>query len=68
MNYPSYDKKGYSIGSGAIESAHRTVVQKRLKLAGQCWSLEGVQCVLSLSVLSMSGKWNLIRNAIRDAA
>lgn len=35
MNYPKYDKQGNSIGSGAIESAHRTVIQKRLKLAGQ---------------------------------
>lgn len=34
MNYPEYDRKGYYIGSGAIESAHRTVIQKRLKLAG----------------------------------
>lgn len=68
MNYPKYDKKGYYIGSGAIESAHRTVVQKRLKLAGQRWSLEGAQHVLNLRVLRMSGKWNLIRNAIRDAA
>lgn len=68
MNYPKYDKKGYYIGSGAIESAHRTVIQKRLKLAGQRWSMEGAQHVLNLRVLRMSGKWNLIRNAIRDAA
>jgi hypothetical protein len=26
------------IGSGAIESAHRTVVQKQMKLSGQYWS------------------------------
>lgn len=68
MNYHKYDKKGYYIGSGAIESAHRTVVQKRLKLAGQRWSMEGAQHVLNLRVLRMSGRWNLIRNAIRDAA
>lgn len=68
MNYPAYDKKGYYIGSGAIESAHRTVVQKRLKLAGQRWSKEGAQHVLNLRVMRMSGRWNLIRNAIQDAA
>lgn len=68
MNYPEYDKKGYYIGSGAIESAHRTVVQKRLKLAGQRWSREGAQHVLNLRVMRMSGKWNLIRNAIQHAA
>lgn len=68
MNYPAYEKKGYYIGSGAIESAHRTVIQKRLKLAGQRWSIEGAQQVLNLRVMRMSGKWNLIRDAIREAA
>lgn len=68
MNYPAYEKKGYYIGSGAIESAHRTDIQKRLKLAGQRWSIEGAQQVLNLRVMRMSGKWNLIRDAIREAA
>jgi hypothetical protein len=68
MNYQAYEKKGYYIGSGAIESAHRTVIQKRLKLAGQRWSIEGAQQVLNLRVMRMSGKWNLIRDAIREAA
>jgi len=68
MDYPSYDQKGYYIGSGAIESAHRTVIQKRLKLSGQRWTMEGAQRVLNLRVLKMSGKWNVVRNAIRTAA
>lgn len=68
MDYPAYDEKGYYIGSGAIESAHRTVVQKRLKLAGQRWSMVGAQHVLNLRVLRMSDRWNLIRDTIREAA
>lgn len=68
MDYPAYDKKGYYIGSGAIESAHRTVIQKRMKLAGQRWSKAGAQHVLNLRVIKMSGKWNVIRDAIRTAA
>lgn len=68
MNYPLYDKLGYYIGSGAIESAHRTVVQKRLKLSGQRWTMEGAQRVLNLRVLKMSGKWNMVKQAIRQAA
>jgi len=35
MHYQAYRQRGLLIGSGAIESAHRTVVQKRLKRAGQ---------------------------------
>ena len=68
MDYPDYDKRGYYIGSGAIESAHRTVIQKRMKLAGQRWSKTGAQYVLNLRVIKMSGKWNVIREAIRMAA
>ena len=68
MNYPEYDKLGYYIGSGAIESAHRTVVQKRLKLSGQRWTIDGAQRVLNLRVLKMSGKWNVVQDAIRVAA
>lgn len=68
MDYPTYDQKGYYIGSGAIESAHRTVIQKRLKLSGQRWTMNGAQRVLNLRVLKMSGKWNVVQNAIRIAA
>ena len=31
------------IGSGAIESAHRTVMQKRMKQSGQRWSIDGAK-------------------------
>jgi hypothetical protein len=37
MDYPSYLKKGWLIGSGAVESACKTVVGQRLKLAGMRW-------------------------------
>lgn len=39
MRYRSYRAAGLPIGSGAGESAHRHVLQKRMKLAGQHWSL-----------------------------
>ena len=42
MDYKYYKTIGAGIiGSGAIESAHRTVVQKRMKLSGQRWGIEG---------------------------
>lgn len=43
MRYYHYLEKGYYIGSGAIESAHRTVVARRLKLAGQRWTDPGAE-------------------------
>ncbi len=64
MDYQSYRQRGLLIGSGAIESANRTVVQKRLKRAGQRWSLTGAQQVLNLRVCWMSNRWYLVRNRI----
>lgn len=64
MDYAAYRKQGLLIGSGAIESAHRTVVQKRLKRAGQRWGLVGAQQVLNLRVCCMSDRWELVREKI----
>jgi hypothetical protein len=44
MKYGLYRKIGCRIiGSGAIESAHLTVIQKRMKLSGQRWSIKGAK-------------------------
>ncbi len=64
MDYKLYRERGLLIGSGAIESGHRTVMQKRLKRSGQRWSMKGAQCVLNLRVCLMSNRWDLVRNQI----
>lgn len=38
MDYYRYRQNGWPIGSGSIESAHRYVLQARMKRAGQHWS------------------------------
>ncbi len=68
MHYQTYLQQGYYIGSGAIEAAHRNVIQKRLKLSGQRWTPEGIQQVANLRVAYLSNQWELVRNAIRNAA
>lgn len=69
MDYARYKKIGAGlIGSGAIESAQRTVVQKRLKQSGQRWGITGAQHVLNLRVVYMNGKWNKIIDCIKNAA
>jgi hypothetical protein len=61
MDYKRYKQIGAAIiGSGAIESAHRTVVQKRMKLSGQRWSKRGAQNMLNLRVTSMNEKWDKV--------
>jgi transposase-like protein len=58
MRYAQYRKIGCGIiGSGAIESAHRTVIQKRMKLSGQRWSTDGVKNMLRLRIISMNRQW-----------
>lgn len=61
MNYQEYKKIGCGIiGSGAIESAHRTLVQKRMKQSGQRWSWKGAQHMLNLRVVRKNNDWNKI--------
>lgn len=58
MDYKRYQTIGCGIiGSGAIESAHRTVVQKRMKQSGQRWSLTGAQNMLNLRVVRKNLQW-----------
>ena len=38
MRYSEYQALGLPIGSGIVESAHRHVIQRRMKNAGQHWS------------------------------
>lgn len=46
------------IGSGEIESAHRYVIQQRLKLAGAWWKEETAADMLALRTLRANGEWN----------
>ena len=50
MDYLGAIKKGLPIGSGEIESAHRYIIQKRLKLAGAWWKSDNVPNILALRI------------------
>lgn len=65
MLYGTYRKKKLLIGSGPIESAHRNVVQKRLKLSGQRWSNAGAQKVVNLRVAHKSNQWSKVVDLIQ---
>ncbi|HEX8278360.1 MAG TPA: hypothetical protein VF540_06675 [Segetibacter sp.] len=68
MQYKDYREKGYIIGSGAIEAAHRNVVQQRLKLSGQRWSIAGAQQIVNLRATKKSNQWNTVVQLIKSAA
>jgi hypothetical protein len=48
---------GLPIGSGAIESAHRYVIQDRLKLAGAWWTADNAHNMLALRALRANNQW-----------
>jgi hypothetical protein len=57
MDYAGYEKKGWCVGSGAIESGNKTVLQRRCKGTGMRWNTLTAQAVLSLRAKDESGLW-----------
>ncbi len=57
LNYHEFKTKGYPLGSGEVESAHRSVPQKRLKLPGACWHPDSINPMLSLRILRANDLW-----------
>jgi hypothetical protein len=68
MLYKTFKDKGLLIGSGPIESAHRNVIQKRMKLSGQKWSKKGANAIANLRCYHLSNSWNMIESLIKIAA
>lgn len=68
MNYKEFKDNGYFIGSGAIESAHKHVIQQRLKLAGMRWSKKGAQYISTLRAASKSDRWDKVQDIIYGKA
>ena len=56
MEYPEYVSEGWQIGSGVVESACKTVVGQRLKLAGMRWGEDGADEMCHLRALFASGE------------
>lgn len=48
MDYPTFRQQRLPLGSGAVESAGKHLVQLRMKRAGACWSDAGGQAVLNV--------------------
>jgi len=64
FDYYAAIQAGLPIGSGEVESAHRYVIQKRLKLSGAWWKPENAQAMLNLRVTRANGRWNRYWDAI----
>ena len=58
LDYKGAIEKGLPIGSGEIESAHRYVIQERIKLPGAWWSISNLKAMLALRLNRANQEWN----------
>lgn len=57
LDYEGALEKGLPIGSGETESAHRHLIQRRLKLPGAWWKRETASDMAQLRVTRANGNW-----------
>ena len=58
MSYKECKERGWPIGSGEVESAHRYIPQKRMKLPGAWWKKEHINPMLAMRVVRANGWWD----------
>lgn len=52
-----FARVGLPVGSGEIESAHRYIPQKRLKIPGACWHPNTINPMLALRIIRANNWW-----------
>ena len=55
--YAQFLAAGYPIGSGAVESAHKSVTEARLKGAGMRWAPASVDPMVALRTVECADRW-----------
>jgi hypothetical protein len=63
--YATYRQNGWSTASSEVESAHRHVVQQRVKIPGAWWRPDQVDHILALRMLKANGLWDAYWNTRR---
>ncbi len=67
MQYRLFREHGYPIGSDAVESAHRHVLQSRMKRAGQHWDIRNARRMAHLRAAYRTGGARHFYGAIQRA-
>lgn len=67
MKYRLFRDDGLPIGSGAVESAHRHVLQTRMKRAGQRWALQNARRMARLRAAYRTAGARRFYDAVRRA-
>ena len=58
LNYAQALEQDLPIGSGEVESGHRSVLQARLKKPGAWWKLENAENMAHLKVMQANEHWH----------
>lgn len=64
MDYVSYRRLRLPIGSGVTEAACKIVFTQRFKQSGMKWTIQGGRPIVMLRVISLSGIWDKVRQAM----
>jgi len=67
LRYNCFRCRGVPMGSGAIESTIRRVINLRLKGSGIYWTEENAEAVFQLRAAVVSGRWDEILEHTRDS-
>jgi len=67
LRYNYFRCRGVPLGSGAIESTIRRVINLRLKGSGIYWTEDNAEAVLQLRAAVVSGRWEEIVDHTREA-
>lgn len=57
LNFETARRRNLPIGSGEVESSHRHIIQKRLKLSGSWWLEPNAQLMLNLRTARANNDW-----------
>ena len=68
LDYQGAIQQGLPIGSGEIESAHRYIIQERLKLPGAWWAPEHIKTMLALRLNRANQEWEAYWQGVEKRA
>jgi hypothetical protein len=67
MDYGPYQRRGLPIGSGAVESAIRRVINLRVKGPGLMWREENAEGMVVLRAAALSERWEELLEKVRQS-
>jgi hypothetical protein len=67
MDYAQYRQRGLPIGSGAVESAIRRVINLRVKGPGLLWYEQNAEGMILMRAAALTGRWQELVDNVRQS-